>query len=1527
MADTREGLQAIRDLRHGGATEDQIQGWMDGQRATLRGGGFTEDEIDGYFGVVNPGQADLERAARLAISHAKPADDKSNEFTQDVSTMDALSNAWQNSAMGLLLRGEAPDKALGARVAQSGTATKALSGAASGIIDLPISVVGAVAGGVAGGAVASPTVAGTPVGALVGGGAGAALLPTAIQQVYGEYLENGTVNSWAEFRERILPRIFTTLKATAAGAVAGPVGAKAAGVVAGATASKAASTVAGATADMTANIATLSALDGHLPDFDEFRNASLVMGGTTGAELLMKALFRTYRSTGMRPHEVVGAARTDPTIVQDLAAGDIPQAFAHLVVDVKQDIGGHLEATVRPEAAVEVPGTGGKVEPKLGPSGAEIAPVAPPIELAPGVLPEDLDSLVTRHKVAGDAIVEGPGAVTPKIDWSKPLDTFPEPTLGDVTRGLDDFDPPLGLEPYKAPRINKTGQEGSISLDFTRDLPDVPKELGNPKMAWQGEARDGRRFTTMPSMTAPERTGDATALLDFTSPPGRTFTVRAFDEKGRVVGHLELVNMGGGVAYPRDVHVQQAWRNQGIARALYESAAGYGFKIVRSDTQTEAGAALRDSIGVVGSADPQASKRFWDSISGDATAIHTEAPPARPLGWSAMAGKQRGGIGVVPPKRTADEEAVLAKIGKQSEKEKGPTSLDDVYTAFLDDLHPIRQMERELGGKGQLPAADSPYKQARLLRGVAGKAIHFIRFGTFDFNTYKDNGRPLAEILKPFDADPDGFRAYLAGKRHLELKGRGIDSGMPDAEATAVVKAGSAKYDAAATELVEYQNRVTAYLRDSGIISPELYNAMTQANQAYVPFYRLTDEGGGAKGAGRDVWNPIKAIEGSDKAIADPLESILRNTFTYVSLAEKNAVNVKIADFAAAAGPAGEAYAKKVPAKVAPTEVTEAETAKFLADRGLDPALAEAFTVFRAQREALDENQIAVYRDGKREVYEVDPKLAEALKGTDPYSANFALQMASMPAKWLRAGVTVMPDYMARNILRDQVTAFVFSKEGYIPFVDMALGMGEIGAKGEAWRNFLKGGGLNAAMVSVDRDYLNNEVYKLDPSATKRAWNVVNPLEALRRASEFAENATRVGQMRRATKKYGDDKAGVQEAAYSSREVTQDFLRMGMQMKALNHMTAFLATHVGGLDRAVRAAKDNPVAFTTKTALAITLPSVLLYLANKDEEWYKELPQREKDLYWHFEIGGTHMKVPKPHEVGLMFGSTIERALAAFEADDPRAFSEFATSLQNTLVPDAIPTAALPVLEQVADHSFYTGRNLIPLSLERALPEYQYRPYTTEATKFVAEMVSKVPLVGETSFASPVVIDNYIRQWSGGAGVTAWQLADFGMKQGMEKLGGKKYPTPPTKPIEEMPIVRAFMTRHPSMNARSISDFEARYVKNQRVIDTLSMLEARQNPVAMEKATELRMRHPNFAVDLRDIHAALTNQRNTIWKIHDTPGMDPDEKRQVIDQLTWVMIMTARNGLQKVDAIDEEFKDWVPPEVDFGQDGAETAPR
>ena len=74
---------------------------------------------------------------------------------------------------------------------------------------------------------------------------------------------------------------------------------------------------------------------------------------------------------------------------------------------------------------------------------------------------------------------------------------------------------------------------------------------------------------------------------------------------------------------------------------------------------------------------------------------------------------------------------------------------------------------------------------------------------------------------------------------------------------------------------------------------------------------------------------------------------------------------------------------------------------------------------------------------------------------------------------------------------------------------------------------------------------------------TERVWNVVkNPLELLRLGSELSEKMTRLGEFGKATEKHGNDKAGLMQAAYESRDI-MDFSRRGKLTASFNLITAF----------------------------------------------------------------------------------------------------------------------------------------------------------------------------------------------------------------------------------------------------------------------------------------------------------------------------------------------------------------------------------
>jgi hypothetical protein len=146
---------------------------------------------------------------------------------------------------------------------------------------------------------------------------------------------------------------------------------------------------------------------------------------------------------------------------------------------------------------------------------------------------------------------------------------------------------------------------------------------------------------------------------------------------------------------------------------------------------------------------------------------------------------------------------------------------------------------------------------ARLTRGTFGKANQFLEYGTFDFKTYENNGpslrailngevRDLPEFTQAEPVDLDTLRAYIKAKRDLELVSRGVADPDVDVDAATQVVKHWAHYEGVAKELTAYQNRLTKYLRDAGIISADDYDAMLKANKDYVPFFRVMDDDAGA---------------------------------------------------------------------------------------------------------------------------------------------------------------------------------------------------------------------------------------------------------------------------------------------------------------------------------------------------------------------------------------------------------------------------------------------------------------------------------------------------------------------------------------------------------------------------------------------------------------------------------------------------------------------------------------------------------
>lgn len=234
----------------------------------------------------------------------------------------AAQAGYQASATGLLQRGRLPDIVLDP--SHKKWYESAVSAAASTISDLPEMI----AGGAAAGAAGLPS----GPGALALGGAAAFATPTAIRQALMTAYSLDQVQSSSDFLNRVGIGIKETGKSAVVGAIMGPAGAGAKGLVApvaertfGETGARIATQAAGLGTEYGVLTVAPAALEGRLPEREDFINNAILLGGFHAAGAVSRGLQNVYARTGLRPEEVARDAQADPTILEDLAKTPVPE--------------------------------------------------------------------------------------------------------------------------------------------------------------------------------------------------------------------------------------------------------------------------------------------------------------------------------------------------------------------------------------------------------------------------------------------------------------------------------------------------------------------------------------------------------------------------------------------------------------------------------------------------------------------------------------------------------------------------------------------------------------------------------------------------------------------------------------------------------------------------------------------------------------------------------------------------------------------------------------------------------------------------------------------------------------------------------------------------------------------------------------------------------------------------------------------------------------------------------------------------
>ena len=414
-------------------------------------------------------------------------------------------------------------------------------------------------------------------------------------------------------------------------------------------------------------------------------------------------------------------------------------------------------------------------------------------------------------------------------------------------------------------------------------------------------------------------------------------------------------------------------------------------------------------------------------------------------------------------------------------------------------------------------------------------------------------------------------------------------------------------------------------------------------------------------------------------------------------------------------------------------------------------------------------------------------------------------------------------------------------------------------------------------MVSLDRDYMGGQIREILRKEPTWQKVVKNPIEVMRAISEASEISTRLAEYDNARKGYtglanrlfGSERKSLtpQQAALEARDITIDFSRIGKNTKTANRIVAFFNAAVQGADKLRRVWKEDPVGASIRATLFVTIPTVALWQLNKDNPEYQELPQYVKDTYWILPSGDHLIKIPKPFELGVLYGTSVERMLQWMDDKEHGrkgiGFKGYGERVADVLTPSVMPTAFIPIAEWAANYSFWRQKSIVPQAQQDLPDALQYGQNTSAVAKGIGSLFN----------VSPYKVDNTIRGYGGNLATLGLTAIDAATGETANR---------PAKRWYEMPEINKF-TATPYQGSNSV----------QRVYDDFD----EQNKLFNE-AKITKQKPEGFDVrqfgKLKEAREQLTNLSRASKAIMNNENISGEQKREQLDRFNVLKANIAR---------------------------------
>lgn len=624
----------------------------------------------------------------------------------------------------------------------------------------------------------------------------------------------------------------------------------------------------------------------------------------------------------------------------------------------------------------------------------------------------------------------------------------------------------------------------------------------------------------------------------------------------------------------------------------------------------------------------------------------------------------------------------------------------------------------------------------------------------------------------------DAFTLYLVGRRAIEriTTGKG-NPGISLATARELVRTyDSPEFQRAASMVYAWNRGLLEYAVLGGALPAAEAQRILKGSTDFVPLQRALDgiPEESLRAALRAVQGgrPLRHFRGSGERLRDPFDAMIENAEKMVRWTHERMVANAVVSLAQVEGMGR--YIEEIPharvPKTVPLERIRRQLEKAGADlSGADPDAIIAF--FEPAMHPTGSRPIISHRApgaSQTRWYQVDPRLYEAMHSLDIARLPKALDLTfGAAARALRLGTTGLRAAfsLGTNPVRDMATSYLQSTTRDNPFkfaAEYARSWGNEAARLFGKQNpysdlFERLGGQMAQPLGVDTRQTRRATRELFAG---KGWKgrvvrvVRSPIEHFRDFLQFPESAARVGELRRMAQAVGWKPGGPitldQSLAMliASKRVSVDFSAAGTWARTVNQLVPFFNASLQGTRSFARAFRNDPVRATLK-GLTRTLLGLGLWAANKDEEWYRDMPWRERFSYFWIEVGDELIAIPRAFDWDNIFATLPEAILDAISTKDPRAGQEWAKHIVETTALDYLtPTGILganplagTTAELLANEDFFTGKSIVPESQRRRPAREQVAPYTSGIARFL----------GDTLGWSPRKVDHAIRGLTGSA--------------------------------------------------------------------------------------------------------------------------------------------------------------------------------